>query len=289
MIGRFATEHLRSLGVGVTALVLEDPGDLEADRVVVGNASDREVVHDALTGVDAVVHLAALPAPSLGTPEEVFVGNTSATFTVLDAAGKRGVRRAAIASSVNAIGIGWSSRWGVVPAYLPIDEDLPGLPADPYSLSKQVDEATAAAAARRHGMTVVALRFPYVASQSGGDGRSTRLPARAALLAADPGPAAPELWLYLDARDAARASELALGVVDPGAHVVFVAAGHTLVPYRTEDLLDVYHPTVPRRRALPGRTAPVDLSRAELLLGFTAEFSLPGAAEIRDLPIDVRT
>lgn len=280
-LGRAVTEHLRAQGFGVTALVLDDPGDLDVDRVVVGNAADREVVVDALDGVDAVAHLAALPAPFLGTPEEVFVGNTAATFTVLDAAGERGIRRAAIASSVNAMGLGWSSRAGVRPRYLPIDEDHPSRPAEPYSLSKQVDEATAAAMARQHGMTVVALRLPYSDSQAGG--AQSRLRTRAAKIAADPGMAAPELWLYLDARDAARAFEQAIGVAEPGAHAVLVANGRTLAPYRTEDLLAAFHPTVPLRRPLPGRTAPVLLSRARHLLGFAAEFHLPDD-EIRDLP-----
>lgn len=283
VIGRAAVSHFRSIGVRVTALVLDDPGDLVLDRVVVGNASDRAVVADALDGVDAVVHLAAIPRPVPGASDAVFAGNTAATFAVLDAAGERGIRRAAIASSVNALGIGWSAEFGAGPVYVPLDEDHPSQAADPYSLSKQVDEITAAAVARRYGMTVVALRFPFVGSLDGA-APGWDLTGRAARFADDPALGTAELWLYLETRDAARALELALQVPEPGAHAVFVAADRTVVPYRTEDLLDAYHPVVPRRRALPGRTAPVDLSRAARLLGFTANHLLPGTDEIRDLP-----
>ena len=286
MIGRAAVLRFRGLGVGITALVLDDPGDLGVDRVVVGSAADRRVVDDALEGVDAVVHLAAIPAPALGTPDEVFAGNTAATFAVLDAAGERGVRTAAIASSINALGLGWSPLPQVRPAYVPLDERLPTQAADPYSLSKYVDEATADAMARRHGMTVVSLRLPFVGGLGEVRELDDRLPKHAAEVTADPASGARDLWLYLETRDAARALELAVRVREPGSHVVFAAAPRTIVPYPTEDLLDAYYPAVPRRRPSPGRTAPVDLTRAERLLGFTARHLLDD--DIRELPPEMR-
>lgn len=181
LIGRAATRHFRRLGVDITGLVLDDPGDLKVDRVVVGSAFDRAAVEEALDGVNAVVHLAAIPAPTLGTADEVFAGNTAATFTVLDAAGERGVQRAAIASSINALGYPYSPVADARPEYLPVDEDLPTKAADPYSLSKVVDEATAAAMARRYGMNVVALRFPFVGGLGEVDELDSRLPAHAKL------------------------------------------------------------------------------------------------------------
>ena len=45
-----------------------------------------------------------------------------------------------------------------------MDEQTPPDVADAYSLSKQVDERTAAAFARSHDLTVVAFRFPYTAT-----------------------------------------------------------------------------------------------------------------------------
>lgn len=283
LIGTAATAHFRRHGIRVTGLVLDDPGGLEVDRVVVGDAANRAVVEEALDGVDGVVHLAALPAPSMGTADEVFHGNTAATFTVLDAAGERGVTQAAIASSINALGYAFSPWPEVHPAYVPLDEALPTQAADPYSLSKVVDEATAAAMHRRYGMTVTALRFPMVGA---GPDVGGRLPGWAHRVAADPAAGARDLWLYLHSRDAARALELALSPAAPGAHVVFVAAQETIAPYPTEDLLDQFHPGVPRRRSFPGRTAPADLTRAEKLLGFTAQHRL--AIDLRDLPSDVR-
>jgi nucleoside-diphosphate-sugar epimerase len=64
LLGRAVVGHLRGLGVGVTAM-LHRPGDIEAERVVVGNMSDVEFVRDAVEGADAVVHCAALRAPMI--------------------------------------------------------------------------------------------------------------------------------------------------------------------------------------------------------------------------------
>lgn len=263
-VGRATLDLLAREGVAVSALDLRDPGDLRADRVVTGRADDPETVRDALDGVDAVIHLAAIPAPTLGPPEEVFLRNVGATFVVLEEAGAAGVRRAAVASSFSALGLPWAAR-PLHPDYVPVDEELPPQVEDPYGLSKQVDEATAAMMARRHGMSVVALRFPFLG------GPHDKLDARAARYAEDPGNGAKELWTYLDTRDAARAAWLALVRPVEGFRVVFVTAPMTLAPQPTEELLARFHPAAERRAPLPGRTVPVDLTAAETVLGFTAE------------------
>ncbi|WP_203454009.1 NAD-dependent epimerase/dehydratase family protein [Jiangella aurantiaca] len=267
-IGRAVLDLLAVRGIEATALVLEDPGDLAASRVVVGSAGDVKVVRSALPGVDAVIHLAARPAPTSGTPVEVFADNTRATFTVLESAGAAGVRRAVIASSYSANGLPWT-REPVPPAYLPVDERLPSAVEDPYALSKQADELTAAMMARRHGLTVVAVRYPFVG------GVDERLAAHARLLTDDPARGVRELWSYLDVRDAALAALSALAVDDGAAHVVLVAAPETLVPYPTSELLRRYLPDVPVRRPLPGRTVPIDTSAAARLFGFAARYPLP--------------
>jgi nucleoside-diphosphate-sugar epimerase len=262
LLGRAVLRHLAAVPVAVTALELRDPGDLIADRVVVGDAGDSQVVRQALSDVDAVVHLAALPSPEYGSAQEVFCANTRATFAVLEQAGAARIRRIVIASSYAVIGLPWT---GPVPdlRYLPLDEAHPMQMDDAYGLSKQVDEATAAMMTRRHGMTVVALRFPHL-------GGRERLQREADRYAADPAVGAAGLWSYLDVRDAAQACWLALTQVDQGCHTVFVAADETLAPYPTEELLAAYHGRVPRRVSFAGRSVPIDLSAGRRLFGFVA-------------------
>ncbi|MCZ4494222.1 MAG: NAD-dependent epimerase/dehydratase [Conexibacter sp.] len=263
-LGREVVAHLADRGIPVTALELREPGDLPVDRVVVGSASDVAAVRRALDGADAVIHLAALREPSLGTAEEVFVGNTSATFTVLEQAARAGVRRAVVASSYALIGLPFATRVRH-PAYLPIDEDTPPQIEDPYALSKQVDELVGQMMWWRHGLSVCALRFPFLG------GLDAELPERARAITRDLALGATEMWAYLETRDGASACVAGLTEPAPGFHVVGLAAPETLVPYPTADLLDVFHPDVPRRRPFVGRAAAVDASRARALLNWAPE------------------
>jgi nucleoside-diphosphate-sugar epimerase len=260
-LGRRVVAALQAQGVAVTALDLASSDDLQVDRLVVGSAGDVDVVRRALDGVDGIVHLAAIPVPFRAPSEHVFCGNTAATFTVLEQGAQAGVRRAVIASSYAVTGLPFA-RAARQPAYLPIDEDIPLQIEDPYALSKQVDELVAQSMWWQHGLSVVALRFPFLGGIEDG------LPTRAARIAADPAFAARELWMYLETRDAASACVLALTAPSEGCHVVGLAAPNTLAPYPTEQLLDAYFPSVPRRTVFPGQAAPIDVRRARSLLGW---------------------
>lgn len=271
LLGSAVVDHLHAKGIAVTALLAApaETSETTADWVVVGDMRDVDVVRAGLSGADAVIHCAALRAPMMGTPQEVFLGNTAGTFTVLQEAAAAGIRRAVIASSYSALGLTFAPVTRA-PAYLPIDEQIPLLPEDPYALSKVVDEETARYMARRHGMSVVALRFPFLGDLDGS------IRERSELLTRDPAArnGSRELWTYLDRRDAARACLLGLTRPISGAHAVLLGAPTTLLPYPTEQLLDRYHPGVERRRSFPGRAAAFDLDLARDLLGFEAEHVL---------------
>lgn len=264
-IGRAVCADLRRHDIAVTALVREaDLADGEppaADPIVTGDAGDPDAVARALSTVDAVVHLAAIPWPKPDAAVEVFTGNTRATFVVLEQAGLAGIRRAVIASSYSVLGLYWASR-PVHPVYYPLDEAHPVLADDPYGLSKQVDEATAEMMWRRHRLSVLALRFPRTS-------RAEQLDRAAAQAVEDPAAEAGNSWAYLDLRDAATACRLALSAPVEGSHAMFLAAPETLAPYPTEDLIAAYHPGTELRRPIPGRGVPIDTGRASRLLDFT--------------------
>ena len=272
-IGSATCERLTSLGARVTGLSLPREGapHVSAERVLYGDARDDEMVQAALEEVELVVHLAAIPSPELADWTTVFSTNVVSTFTVLAHAGELGIRRAVIASSINAYGGPFNSH-DVRPAYYPLDEQLPADLDDPYSLSKYTDERTAEMAARHWGIDIIALRFPMTAERG-------VLLEHAERAARQPVDGVNEGWSYLDSRDAARAIELSLLSGSRGAHAVFVAADDTTVPFPTEDLLDRHAPGVPRLRSFLGREVPIDLTRARTLLGFRAEHHLMPAPQ----------
>lgn len=262
-IGRAVTTALAAAGRPVTGLALEWTGPSSADRLVTGDACDIDAVAEALDDVTAVVHTAAIPHPNLGTPYEVFRVNTTATFNVLDQAGRRGIRRAAIASSINAFGVPMN-RHDVWPAYFPLDEELPVLHDDPYSLAKFTDEHTARMAHSRWGIDVVAFRLAHVRTMEEAVEASAKLTAGAGAEVR----VAREGWSYIVLDDVVQAFLAALDAPLTGAHVVLLSADDVLPDIPTHELLTRFAPHVPTRAQFPDRTALVDTTRARELLGW---------------------
>jgi nucleoside-diphosphate-sugar epimerase len=269
VVGRLAAEK-----VTVTALdaqVTASAADTHGIRQVAADVTDEAAVTAALHGADAVVHLAAIPHPTLGSARQVFTNNTNATFTVLAAAAAAGIRRAVIASSINASGVNLNPGL-LLPAYFPIDENLPADIADAYSLSKAVDEMTAAMAFRAWGINVIALRLPLVRPLAA-------LPEFVTQAAANPAEMVRTGWAYLAAEDAAAAVWAALRVPVPGSHVIGLSAADTLLATPSEELLDRYAPGVPRRRRFAGNGALVATTRAQALLSFYPRYSVHEMSE----------
>jgi nucleoside-diphosphate-sugar epimerase len=259
-IGRAVSHALVRAGYEVSALSLGFGSQHPADRLFVGDTTSVADVAAALNDVDAVAHFAAIPHPSLGTPYEVFRVNTDSTFNVLEQAGQRGVRRAVIASSINALGYP-NNPHGTWPPSFPLDEHTPADIADAYSLSKSVDEQTAAYAHRRHGIDVVALRFPLVKWPS-------VLRDVAQEIARDPAAMAREGWAYLTMGDAVRAVLRGLEAPTDGVLVAGLSAADTLLGGTTQELADRYTPGVPITRPVADTGALIDTTTAERALGF---------------------
>jgi nucleoside-diphosphate-sugar epimerase len=104
-------------------------------------------VLDAMFGVeeryhrlDAVVHLAAVPAPGLTGDQATFVNNMTSTYNVFSAARRAGVRNIVWASSETVLGLPFDTP----PPYLPVDEEYAPRPESTYSLVKTLEEEMAA-------------------------------------------------------------------------------------------------------------------------------------------------
>lgn len=279
-LGRHVVRCLAGAGwnVGVLLAPADDISPIEQYVDVHpfrGDARDARDVENALANAEVVVHLAAIPAPALAPGERVFL-NSVATYVVLDAATRVGVERAVVAGSIAATGLSFPPH-DASPAYLPIDEEMPGQEADPYALSKTTDESICRMMNRRSGLTTTVVRMPFLGTPD------DRLPKHAAELAAEPWKGTRGAWAYLDTRDAGRAIAHAAERCGGDAHVLYAVAPETLVPYPTQQLVEAYLPDVPRRRSFEGREVPIDLTRAPRLIGFTAEHVWP--VEPRDLPI----
>ncbi|MBM2812014.1 MAG: NAD-dependent epimerase/dehydratase, partial [Chloroflexi bacterium] len=127
-----------------------------------GSTTDYGDVVTGLQGADAVIHLAAYPIPYKEVPNHVlFSNNVVSTYNVFEAAAFLGIKRVVTASS-SAIS-GWTyGNQPLLPQYLPIDEDHPLNPHDPYGLGKLCDESIARSFSLRCGMETVNLRLGWV-------------------------------------------------------------------------------------------------------------------------------
>jgi nucleoside-diphosphate-sugar epimerase len=277
LIGAAVVALLVELGARVTVYDLGGPdAAARATRVgaeahITGSVTDAEAVRAAVTGHDAVVHLAGLAGLDQGSAEDIYTANTLGTFLVMEAAGRAGVAKLVYASSINANGLPLNPH-RVLPSRYPWDEDEPAVIADAYSLSKQANEAAALALSRRHGVPMTGLRYPLVRDITAEDGGVFARHIRR-VLREDPRRQACEGWTYLDVRDAAAATATALTHETPPAPGILVAAPCTYLRQTTEDALQRLAPGVPRT-PVPGRDVPIGLHRAAAQLEFKASLAL---------------
>lgn len=158
-VGAPLVARLKRHGHQVT--VLDRKAATEDPQVRQVDITDFSALCEQARGHEAIIHLAALPSPTMASAPETFRINSTGTFNVFEAARVTGIRRVVCASSINALGFNFGLRRFDIP-YFPIDEEQPGFTTDPYSFSKQVTESTAAYFWRREGISSACLRLPMV-------------------------------------------------------------------------------------------------------------------------------
>lgn len=221
-------------------------------------------LYEAFKGAFGVVHLGAYQAPNMTADTETFNNNVTATYNVLKVAAESGVKKVAWASSTAAFGFIYALKT-FLPEYLPLDENHPSKPQDPYGLSKVVGEQIADSIARLHPrMTICSLRFPGVVFDYSYSLVKQRWD--------DPGARTRTSWAYVDARDAANAFRLAMKAKFSGHEIIICAAPTSSMRESTDQLVKQFiGPRIRKKNGLRGNWSGVDSSKAKRLLGFKAE------------------
>ncbi len=225
--------------VGFDIILPEDPSSM--GRFVQGNIEDFGSVRDAVAGCDAVIHVAARPNIWSGEGHEIIRTNVTGTWNVLQAAEDAGVKRVVVTSSDSVVGFTVLEGSMIPPEYLPIDNQHPLHPTDPYALSKALCEQTARAFHERGKLDVTVLRPVYVLYPE----FECEVIARAASPKDYKGPAAGGrqpagggvMWHYVDPRDLARAFRLALEAKEPQFGPFFICGPNILAPEPTIERL----------------------------------------------------
>lgn len=262
--GKLGTVVVRELkDAGHEVIGLDVSGRRGADFVQV-DLTDYGQVIDALTavgdrhdGFDALVHLAAIPAPGIRPDVETFRNNILSTFHVFWAAIRLGMTKIVYASSETVQGLPFD----VPPPYIPVDEDYAARPESVYSLVKHLEETMAVELVRWHPeVSITALRFSNVMVPDD----YAEFPS----FDADPTLRKWNLWSYIDARDGAQAVLRALEVAPAGFDHFLIAAADTVMSRSNADLVEDVFPETEIRGDLGIHDSLFSTAKAQRLLGY---------------------
>ena len=172
-----------------------------------------EEIKKALTGHDAVIHLAAIPNPREADAKTTFNNNVEGAWTVLQAAEDTGIKRVVVASSDSVFGLSYNPPdWP--PQFLPVDETHPTRPTEVYSLSKKITETISESFAAKGKMEVLAIRPCHIVFPRG----YGELEARGQDLENY------HFWAWVDPKDVAQAFRLAVHTSDYNGFDVYTVA-----------------------------------------------------------------
>ncbi|MFD1252789.1 UDP-glucose 4-epimerase [Devosia equisanguinis] len=211
---------------------------------------------------DAVVHLAAIPAPGLAANARTISNNVAASYNIFEACRLAGIKNVVFASSETVLGLPFDTP----PPYVPVDEEYFPRPESAYSLGKLLDETMAAQFCRWDpDLRIVGLRFSNVmypedyATFPGFD--------------SDPNKRKWNLWGYIDARDGAQAVRRAILADFKGFEAFIIANADTVMSRSNISLLAEVFPEVEQRGNIATNSTLLSIDKAKRMLGFSPQYS----------------
>lgn len=268
-LGRAVVAELAVHGYDVVTTDRTPPPSGQPGSFTRADLTDLGQVVELLTGVDerydhvdAVVHLAAIPAPGLFTSGATFANNVPATFNVFQAAKIAGITKVVWASSETLLGLPFD----VPPPYVPVDEEYRVLPNSTYSIGKAVEEELAHHFARWNPeLSIIALRFSNVMAPTDYAQFST--------WQNDSSARRWNLWGYIDARDGAQAVRLAVESPLVGFEAFIIANADTVMERPSAELVAEVFPGAEVHGELMGNQTLLGIEKARRLLGYAPQHS----------------
>jgi len=271
--------HLREHGYEVVATDIAVSSEDVAADVIRADLTDYGQATEVLRGIDAVVHLANIPAPGIATPAVTFNANVSMNFNIFHAAAALGLSAVVWASSETTLGLPFGHGAEQSPGapgelrYAPVDEDHFPYPSTTYALSKVASETLAEQISRWSGIPFVGLRISNIMEPH--DYR--RFPS----YWPDPQSRKWNLWGYVDVRDVAAACRLGLEADVTGSQNVIIAAADTVMNRPSRDLLAEVFPKVPLNREIAEFGSLLATDRAKQVIGYEPRYSWRDEIQVR--------
>ena len=278
-LGRNVVRRLSDDGHEVTNLDrtgVRGPGFTEVDLRNYGQVVDVFLgLEDRHAGFDAVVHLAAIPAPGHAPDAATFENNMQSTYNVFQAARRAGIKKIVYASSETVLGLPFD----VDPPYIPVDEEYPARPESTYSLVKHLEEQMAIQLTRWDpALSITGLRFSNVMDpEDYEEFPSFDRDARARKW---------NLWGYIDGRDGAQAVARALEHGKPGFEAFIIANEDTVMSRSSASLAAEVFPNVKVVKDLAEHETMLSIDKAKRLLGYAPEHTWRNYHPLRTTPTE---
>ncbi|WP_150307095.1 NAD-dependent epimerase/dehydratase family protein [Planctomonas psychrotolerans] len=260
-LGRTVVTYLKDAGHDVVNLDVNGergPGFVRVDLTDYGQVIDAIFgVDDSHDGFDAIVHLAAIPAPAIMSDIATFQNNILSSFNVFKAASRAGIKNIVHASSETVLGLPFE----VPPPYIPVDEEYAAQPNSTYSLVKHLEETMVKELVRWDPeLKVAGLRFSNVMNPEDYE----KFPS----FDSDASSRRWNLWGYIDGRDGAQAILKALEWEGTGYEVFIIAEDDTVMTRSSASLAAEIFPDVPVTRELGEHETLLSIDKAKRLLGY---------------------
>jgi nucleoside-diphosphate-sugar epimerase len=277
-LGRFVTKELVARGHNVLSIDTAVPTEQACPSLAV-NLAEVKGLFSVFEGAGAVIHLARIPfpytangfdpasglwkTPDVAADTQRFAHNVTISYNVLVLSLEAGVKKIVCGSSLAVYGLYYPSCPNA-PDYLPVDENHPLLPQDPYGMTKLVGEKLCDSFARKKEIQIASLRFAGIATD---EQYPILLERRKHPLERGTG----ALWSYIDVRDAAAACRLAVEKDFSGHEAFNICAPNTIMKEPTLELVRRYLPQVKLiKSGLNDNWSGYDAGKAERILGFRA-------------------
>lgn len=268
-LGRAVLKDLVANGYKVLNLDQALPREPICPTVRIDLSDYGQVLEALLGGVDehkgpfdAVVHLAAIPAPGQFANSRTFKNNVPSSYNVFEAARKAGIKNVVFASSETVLGLPFETP----PPYAPLDEEYFPRPESAYSLGKLLDETMAAQFCRWDPeLKMVGLRFSNVMDVE--DYKAFPSFDHDAKLRKW------NLWGYIDARDGAQAVRRGIEAEFKGFEAFIIANADTVMSRSNASLMAEVFPKVPIKGSLSPNGTLLSIEKAKRMLDYNPQHS----------------
>ena len=235
---------------------------LSADLTDYGETVEALGNAEKLPGIEAVVHLAAIPSPVHATPDLTFRTNITSTHTVFSAAARLGLKRVVWASSETTLGLPFDTP----PDYAPVDEE--------HELRPESSLRALEGPRRGDGAPV-----PPLVAASRSWACASRTSWSATTTSASPASgttrscASGTCGATSTRATSRRACAVALEADVAGADSFIIAAGDTVMKRPSRELMAEVFPGVPVRDGVEGTDTLLSIDKARRVLGYSPDFT----------------